>query len=68
MDLNHQLAEKSLLSLQDVLKLVNLSASTWYQGIKDGSYPKSVKIGPRLVRWRAGDIYELLEGLQHDNN
>ncbi|HYW75311.1 MAG TPA: AlpA family phage regulatory protein [Gammaproteobacteria bacterium] len=43
--------------------LIPVSKSTWWQGIKDGRFPKPVKIGPRVTAWRAEDIRALLAQL-----
>lgn len=53
--------EKNFLKLPDVLKLIPLSRTTWYQGIKDGVYPAPVKIGKRAVAWRRDDILALID-------
>lgn len=36
--------------------------STWYAGIKDGRFPAPVRLGDRLVAWRAEDIRAVLQG------
>lgn len=36
--------------------------STWWQGVKDGRFPKPQKLGPRTTVWRAEDIRALFEG------
>ena len=35
--------------------------STWWAGVKNGRYPKPVKLGPRVTVWRAEDIRALIE-------
>jgi prophage regulatory protein len=40
---------------------IPVSKSTWWAGIKDGRFPKPVKLGPRITVWRAEDIHQLLE-------
>lgn len=51
------------LRLPDVLKLVPVSKSTWWAGVKDGKFPQPVKIAPRCSAWRVKDIRALAEGL-----
>ena len=36
--------------------------STWWQGVKDGLFPKPQKLGPRTTVWKAEDIRALFEG------
>ncbi len=39
---------------------IPVSKSTWWAGIKDGRYPKPVKLGPRITAWRVEDIRALI--------
>ena len=34
--------------------------STWWAGVKDGRYPKPVKISERCTAWRVEDILALV--------
>ena len=43
--------------------LIPVSRSTWWAGVKDGRFPKSVKLGPRTTAWRVEDIRALIEGV-----
>lgn len=47
----------------DVEALTGLSRSTIYKFMKDGTFPKAVKIGPRAVGWRQADIEDWLSNL-----
>lgn len=49
------------LRLPEVLKLIPVSKSTWWAGVKSGRFPKSVKLGPRTTAWRAEDIQALID-------
>lgn len=40
---------------------IPVSKSTWWAGVKDGRYPRPVKLGPRITAWRAEDIRKLIE-------
>ena len=40
---------------------IPVSRSTWWAGVKDGRYPKPVKLGPRITAWRVEDIRTLIE-------
>jgi len=54
---------KSLLRLPDVLRLVPISKSAWWSGVKEGRFPRPVKLGPRTTAWRASDVLALIDGL-----
>lgn len=40
---------------------IPVSKSTWWAGVKDGRFPKPMKLGSRVTVWRAEDIRALLE-------
>ncbi|MBL4874829.1 MAG: AlpA family phage regulatory protein [Rhodobacteraceae bacterium] len=40
---------------------IPVSKSTWWQGVKDGRFPKSQKLGPRTTVWRVEEIRALFE-------
>ena len=40
---------------------IPVSKSTWWQGVKDGRFPQSYKLGPRTTAWKSEDIQALLE-------
>ena len=40
-----------------------ISRAHWFQGIKEGTYPKGIKLSQRVTVWRAQEIRTLLETL-----
>jgi len=48
-----------LLRLKQVLKIIPVSRSSWYDGIQRGVYPASVRIGRRTAAWRRCDLVTL---------
>ena len=54
---------ESILRLPQVLKIVPISKSAWWQGCKDGRYPKPIKLGPRTTVWKASDIAAFMRQL-----
>lgn len=40
---------------------IPVSKSTWWQGVKDGRFPKPRKLGPRTTVWKAEDIRAMFE-------
>lgn len=52
-----------LLKLPEVLGCFPVSRSRWYQGVKDGEFPKPVRLGPGAVAWRESDITRLIDSL-----
>ncbi len=41
---------------------IPISKSAWWQGVKDGRFPKPQKLGPRTTVWKVEDIRALFEG------
>ena len=52
-----------LLRLPQVLSMIPISKSAWWEGCRTGRYPKPVKLGPRTTVWRAEDIAAFIERL-----
>jgi len=46
--------------LPQVLAVIPVSKSTWWNGCKSGKYPQPVKLGPRTTAWRVSDIRALI--------
>lgn len=54
---NHRLpTEYGFLRLNQILKLIPVGKTTWWNGVKSGRFPKPVKLGERITAWRAEDI------------
>lgn len=45
---------------------IPVSKSTWLKGVKDGRFPKPVKLGPRTTAWIVENIRALFEGTSDD--
>lgn len=54
------LPQEGFARLPQVLHVLGISASAWWQGVKDGKYPQPVKLGSRTTVWRVEDIRELI--------
>jgi prophage regulatory protein len=50
--------------LPTVLKIIPVSRSTWWAGIKSGRYPAGVKLGPRTTAWSVEAIRELVKSVR----
>ena len=49
--------------LWQVLEVVPISKSAWWEGCRTGRYPKPIKLSPRTTVWRAEDIAAFIESL-----
>lgn len=60
----HKLPETGFVRLSAILAPrgpIPVARSTWWAGVKDGRYPKPVKLGPRITAWRVEDIRKLID-------
>jgi len=60
----NKLPETGFVRLKQILAPagpIPVSKSTWWAGVKDGRYPKPVKLGRRITAWRVEDIRDLIE-------
>ncbi len=48
-----------LLRVKGVLQILPVSRSHFLQGVKDGLYPKPIKLSQRVTCWRESDILAL---------
>jgi predicted DNA-binding transcriptional regulator AlpA len=60
------LPDTGFVRLPEVLRLIPVSKSTWWAGVKSGRYPASVKLGQHITAWRVGDIRSLIEQASSD--
>ena len=44
------------LRLPQILAIIPISKSAWWEGCRTGRFPKPVKLGPRTTVWRAEEI------------
>jgi predicted DNA-binding transcriptional regulator AlpA len=56
-----QVDPAALLRLKQVLDLIPVSKSTWWSGVRNGRFPKPVKLSRGITCWRARDILDLIE-------
>lgn len=58
-----QESKGGFLRLPDVLDLIRVSKSTWWDGVRRGIYPPGCRLSGRCTGWRREDIERLLEEL-----
>lgn len=46
--------------------LFDIAASTWWQGVKTGRFPKPVRMGTRMTFWVGADLIKLVEELTRE--
>jgi len=58
------LPKEGFVRLPAILKIIPVGRSTWWAGVKEGRFPKGVKLGKNTTAWRVEDIRQLLESFQ----
>jgi prophage regulatory protein len=49
--------------LAQVLSVIPLGKTSWWEGVKSGRFPKPVKLSRRCTAWRVEDIHQLIKDL-----
>lgn len=57
---NKKSAIKPTRPRKSVIGLLPISKSAWWLGVKEGRFPKPIKLGPRTTVWRVEDIRALI--------
>jgi len=57
---------KQIVGTKTTPGIVPVSKSTWWKGVKEGRFPKPVKLGKRTTVWRMSDIRQLVEKSQNE--
>lgn len=63
----HDLPETGFLRLNQVLELIPLGKTCWWEGVKSGRFPKPVKLSTRCTAWRVEDIRGLIKALSESH-
>jgi prophage regulatory protein len=59
----HTIPETGFLRLRQVLTVIPLGKTCWWEGVKSGRFPKPVKLSARCTAWKAEDIHSLIRRL-----
>jgi len=54
------LPETGFVRLPQVLAIIPISRSAWWAGIREGKFPKGIKLGSKTTVWRAEEIRALI--------
>lgn len=58
---------QGFIRLPAIIKLLGIGKTSFYRGVREGRFPKPMKIGPRTSAWRVKDIRDLLESFDDGN-
>jgi prophage regulatory protein len=54
---------EGFLRLPEMLAIIPVSKTAWWEGIRQGRYPKGVKLLARTTAWPVSEIRKLVEEL-----
>lgn len=54
---------EKLYRLKDVLRLIPISKSSWFEGIKKGKYPAGHLLSERTRVWKESELRAIIDGL-----
>ena len=55
--------ETGFVRLSQVLSVIPIGKTCWWEGVKSGRFPKPIKLTERCTAWKAEDIRELIKVL-----
>jgi len=59
----HTIPETGFVRLSQVLEVIPLGKTCWWEGVKSGRFPKPVKLSERCIAWKVEDIRGLIKQL-----
>ncbi|MBR5883582.1 MAG: AlpA family phage regulatory protein [Mailhella sp.] len=61
--MKHDLPVVGYVRLSQILNIIPVNKSAWWEGCRSGIFPKPVKLGPSTSAWRVEDIRALMESI-----
>ena len=58
--------EKKIVRFKELRKIIPLSRTSIYRKVKDGVFPKPIKLGTLAIGWLESDINEWIENKQKE--
>ena len=59
----HGIPEIGFVRLSQILTVIPVGKTCWWEGVKTGRFPKPVKLSERCTAWKAEDIRDLIKQL-----
>ena len=53
--------KEGLVRVNQIVRFLPISKCTWWNGVREGRFPKPIKLGPNTTAWRAEDVRALAE-------
>lgn len=65
---NTILPDTGFVRLPTILKVIPISKTTWWLGVKTGRFPKPTKLGRKIAAWRVEEIKALIADFPNPNS
>lgn len=65
-DLNLELPKEGFVRLPQILAVIPISKSQFWLGVKNGRFPRPIKLGAKTTAWRVEDIRALIVRLSQE--
>lgn len=59
--MNPTLPTEGYVRLTQILKVIPIGKTSWWNGVKSGKFPQPVKLSERCTAWRVEDIRDLIQ-------
>lgn len=46
----------ALWTAEQCYTFLNIGRSSWYAGVKEGTFPQPIYLGPRMTRWKREEV------------
>lgn len=63
---NLELPKEGFVRLPQILAVIPISKSQFWLGVKNGRFPRPIKLGAKTTAWRVEDIRELIARLSQE--
>lgn len=58
----NDIPSEGLLRVKQILRIIPISRTSWWAGVKSGRFPKPLKLSSRVTVWRIEDIRKVIAG------
>ncbi len=63
----HEFPETGFVRLEQVLSVIPLGKTSWWEDVKSGRFPQPIKLSARCRAWRAEEIRALIKTLSEES-
>jgi prophage regulatory protein len=64
--ISENLTQSAYIRLPEILQVLPIGRSTWWQWVANGKAPKGIKLGAKTTAWKSSDIQKLLDDLSKE--